>query len=103
MKDLAHHLKKLNRQIIRSVHREEMEEEAWDLNPSPYAKKQTPKQVKKQAKAKVTKMRKARAASPLTAEQKNRKMKKRVPIFDKKNKAKPKQGARKSSKKSPRI
>ena len=102
MKDLAHHLKKLNRQIIRSTHREEMEEEAWELN-SPYARKQTPRQVKKQAKAKTAKKRKARAASPLSTEEKNRKMKKRVPIFDKKNKERPKQGARKTSKKTPRI
>lgn len=29
MKDLAHHLKKLNRRVIRSAHREEMEEEQW--------------------------------------------------------------------------
>jgi hypothetical protein len=102
MKDLAHHLKKINRQIIRSIHREEMEEEAWDLT-SPYVRKQPPKQLKKQAKAKIAKTRKARAATPLTPDQRNRKMKKRVPIFDRQNNAKPKQGARKSSKKTPRI
>ncbi len=102
MKDLAHHMKKLNRRIIRSAHREEMEEDAWDLT-SPYIRKQTPGQVKKQAKAKISKTRKARPATPLTPDQKNRKMKNRVPIFDRQNNAKPKQGARKSSKKTPRI
>ncbi|HEX2583038.1 MAG TPA: hypothetical protein VHL30_02870 [Chlamydiales bacterium] len=102
MKDIAHHLKKLNRQIVRSVHREEMEEEAWELA-SPYARKQTPKQVKKQAKAKRAKTRKARAPTPLTPDERNRKMKKRVPIFDRQSHVKAKQGARKSAKKTPRI
>jgi len=103
MKDLAHHMKKLNRRVIRSAHREEMEEESWDLNESPYTRKPSPSQIKKQAKENQTKKRKARAATPLTADAKNRKMKKRVPIFDKQNKAKPKPGARRTSKKTPRI
>jgi hypothetical protein len=103
MKDLAHHMKKLNRKIIRSIHREEMEESEWDESQSLYARKQTPRQIKKQAKEIITKTRKARPATPLTPDQKNRKMKNRVPIFDKQNNAKPKQGARKTQKKTPRI
>lgn len=99
MKDLPHHMKKLNRQIIRSAHREEMEEDTWE---APVARKQTPAQVKKQKKVQEIKARKARAATPLTADEKNRKMKKRVPIFDRQS-AKPKTGARKTSKKTPRI
>ena len=112
MKDLAHHMKKLNRRVIRSSHREELQEELWDQSPpalpvrapsTPLAQPKTVRQVKKQAKTKVAKARKARPATPLTPEQKNRKMKKRVPVFDRKNKATPKKGARKTAKKTPRI
>jgi hypothetical protein len=96
-------MKKLNRRVVRSSHREEVEEEGWNLSPSPYVRKQTSRQLKKQAKAKLTKARNARPATPLTPEEKNRKMKQRVPIFDRLNNAKPKQGARKTAKKTPRI
>jgi hypothetical protein len=103
MKDLPHHMKKLNRQIVRSAHREELDEENWSQPASLYARKQTPSQLKKQAKAKLTKTRNARVPTPLTPEERNRKMKHRVPIFDRLNNAKPKQGARKTAKKTPRI
>ena len=132
MKDLAHHLKKLNRRVIRSAHREEMEEEQWDepfsypppkrsyemeaevqeeirkmkkkqTRPSPFAKKQTVSQLKKQAKRTVRKTRKKRAPTPKTPQEKNRLMKKRVPVFDRINNAKPKVGARRSKKKTARI
>ena len=44
MKDLAHHLKKLNRRIIRSMHREELENEKFEEEPP---RKQTPQEMKK--------------------------------------------------------
>jgi hypothetical protein len=99
MKDLPHHIKKLNRRVIRSNHREEMEEEAFDLLAPP--RKQTERQVKKQAKAKIRKERLSRAPTPLTPEEQNKKMAKRVPIFDR-NKAKPRV-AKPTKKKTPRI
>lgn len=101
MKDLPHHIKKLNRRVIRSIHREEMEEEQYDLTPPIPPRKQTARQIKKQAKEKVKKEKIARAPTPLSPEERNRKMKKRVPIFDRNN-AKPK-AAKPSQKKTPRI
>lgn len=101
MKDLPHHMKKLNRQVIRSLHREEMDEETYTLMFSSMPRKQTEKQIKKQAKAKLTKTRKERTPTPLNPEERNKKMAKRVPIFDR-NKAKPK-AAKPSHKKTPRI
>ncbi len=147
MKDLAHHLKKLNRRIIRSAHREEMEEEAFEeqeMRPSypkkqvvkelkrrvgretrkvrakeassvkapkikteeersPYAKKQTVSELKKQAKRAVRKVREARTPTPKTAEERNKEMKHRVPVFDRLNNRKPKRGARTTKKKTARI
>lgn len=80
MKDLPHHMKKLNRRVIRSEHREEINEEAFNMTSPP--RKQTVKQIKKQAKTKQTKARNARTPTPLTAEERNKKMTKRVPVFD---------------------
>ncbi len=112
MKDLPHHMKKLNRRIVRSAHREELAEEEYDqviAAPSPASPVQValapphrPKrQVKKQAKAKVKKARKARTPAPPTPEERNKKMAKRVPIFDR-NKAKPKK-TKATRKKTPRL
>ena len=100
MKDLPHHLKKLNRRVIRSFHREEMEEGAELPEIPPFT--QTQKQLKKKAKLKMTQTRQARTAEKMSPEKRNQKMKKRVPIFDRTNNAKPKRG-RSSSKKTPRI
>jgi hypothetical protein len=99
MKDLPHHIKKLNRRVVRSVHREEMDEEAFDLIPP---RKQSERQIKKQAKERIRQEKNARAPSPLTPEERNRKMKNRVPVFDRLNDAKPK-AALPSRKKTPRI
>jgi hypothetical protein len=99
MKDLPHHMKKLNRRVIRSEHREEMDEEAFNMISPP--RKQTVKQVKKQAKAKLTKARNARTPTPLTPEERNKKMAKRVPVFDQ-NKGKLRT-PKPSRKKTPRI
>lgn len=102
MKDLAHHMKKLNRRIIRSEHREEQAEEAYELARYSPPRKQTPRQIKKQAKAKLTKARNARTPTPLTPDEKNKKMAKRVPVFDRTNDAKPKR-TKPTRKKTPRI
>jgi hypothetical protein len=102
MKDPTHHMKKLNRKVIRSEHREEMQEENW-AGPSPYAKKQTVSELKKQVKRETRKIREERTPVPKTPEEKNRLMKRRVPVFDRLNNAKPKMGARTTKKKTPRI
>lgn len=101
MKDLPHHMKKLNRLIIRSEHREEMDDEAYSMTAPIPARKQTPRQVKKQAKAKVIKSRKMRTPKALTPEERNKKMKKRVPVFDQNKPGR--KIAKPSRKKTPRI
>jgi hypothetical protein len=98
MKDLPHHMKKLNRRVIRSMHREEMEElpeiPAWT---------DSPREAKKKAKIKMKKDTLARPSSDLTPDQRNKIMKKgRVPVFDRTNNMTPKH-ARPSKKKTPRI
>ncbi|MDE3046159.1 MAG: hypothetical protein KGJ02_05905 [Verrucomicrobiota bacterium] len=100
MKDLPHHIKKLNRQIMRSLNRELMDEEAFE-NPPP--RKQTERQVKKQAKARARKEKLSRPPTHPTPEERNRQMKHRVPVFDSLNHPKPKVGARPTHKKTPRI
>lgn len=99
MKDLPHHMKKLNRRIIRSQHREEIEENAFQWPIPPANQKPTAKQVRKKKKIEMRDQVRARTPKLLTPEERNRKMKKRVPIFDKNN-AKPKH-TRASKKKSP--
>ena len=98
MKDLPHHMKKLNRKVIRSMHREEMEElpeiPTWPVNKH---------EEKKKAKIKMRNETKAKVSSDLTPDQRNKIMKKgRVPVFDRTNNAKPKH-AKASPKKTPRI
>lgn len=101
MKDLPHHIKKLNRRVIRSVHREELEEDNWNAATLPAPQKQTAQEQKKIKKRKLKAERQNRNPVHLTEEERNRKMKARVPIFDR-NKAKPKK-AKPSRKKVPRI
>ena len=98
MKDLPHHMKKLNRRVIRSEHREELDDESFILSTP---RKQTLRQVKKQAKAQMKKTRNARTPTPLNPEERNQKMAGRVPVFDQ-NKARPKI-SKPSRKKTPRI
>lgn len=105
MRDLPHHIKKLNRRIIRSIHREELDEEAYGLEmkmPSPPNWKKSERQIKKQAKDKIRKERMARTPSPLTPAEKEKKMIHRVPVFDRLNNAKPKT-TKPTRKKTPRI
>jgi hypothetical protein len=91
MKDIAHHMKKLNRQVIRSERRMEMKDEAHarNLPSSPPWSNRPKSQLRKQAKAKMRKSREEHISSDLTPEQKNRKMKHRVPIFDRTSHSKP--------------
>ena len=107
MKDLPHHMKKLNRRVVRSVHRLELEDEQFsEKMPNPPSERVRPKaQLRKQAKAKMKKERLARTPSVPTAEEKNKKMKDRVPVFDRLSHQKrgPKVGARSSKKKRPRV
>jgi hypothetical protein len=99
MKDLPHHIKKLNRRVIRSMHREEMEEELPEVPTFP----ESDRQRKKKAKIRMRDETRAKPSSDLTPDQRNKIMKKgRVPVFDRTNNAKPKH-ARSSKKKTPRI
>jgi hypothetical protein len=96
MKDLPHHMKKLNRQVIRSTLREnnaEMEEVI------PY--RDSTLEKRKKAKRKMKKETLSRTPTHDTPEVRNQKMKHRVPIFDRNN-AEPKH-ARPTKKKTPRI
>ena len=103
MKDLSHHLKKLNRRIIRSFHREELEEAGFEENlPSLPVQKETPREMKKIKTRAVLKERMERTPIHLTQEERNREMKKRVPIFDRTNNAQPRH-TKASRKKTPRI
>ncbi len=98
MKDLPHHMKKLNRRVIRSMHREELEEELPDIP----VWTDSPREKKKKAKNKMKQETLSRPSSDRTPEERNKIMKSgRVPIFDRNN-AKPKH-ARASKKKTPRI
>lgn len=97
MKDLPHHIKKLNRQVIRSARREEEEElpetPNWDSSKS---------EEKKKAKRMIKAERAARVPTKKTPEERNKEMKRgRVPVFDR-NSAEPKH-TRPSKKKTPKI
>lgn len=77
MKDLPHHMNKLNRKVIRSSHREMTESEDYSL------KMERPeRQIKKQKKAKIAKKKNARNPHVLTPDEQNKKMRERVPVFD---------------------
>lgn len=99
MKDPARHLNKVNRKVVRSVKKSVKKD---DEMPTPPPRNPTKTQAKKQAKAAKRKERKARAPVHLTEEERNRKMKHRVPVFDRINNAKPK-STKKTRKKTPRL
>jgi hypothetical protein len=103
MKDLPHHMKKLNRQVVRSIHHEEMEDANFENKlPSPPNWKPTAHQIKKQAKEKETQERLTRKPIHKTEEERNKEMKHRTPIFDRTSHPRPK-GTKASHKKTPRI
>ena len=103
MKDLPHHMKKLNRRVIRSEHRE-MELESFELNQSMQApQNERPReQMRKIAKEEMRKEAVDFTQPTPTSEDRNREMKHRVPIFDRTSHPRPKQGA-KPKKKAPPL
>jgi hypothetical protein len=106
MKDLPHHMKKLNRRVIRSEHRlieneiDNMEEESIATHPTHIERPK--EQLRKQAKSEMRKETLAHTPEHPTSAERNNEMKHRVPIFDRLNNPRPKAGAR-SKKKTPRI
>jgi hypothetical protein len=99
MKDLPHHMKKLNRKVIRSSLRETTAETAQEpVLPRFQASEEEARKMEKRMMRDA-----ARDRTPIhdSVDEKNRKMKHRVPIFDRNN-AQPKQ-ARPTKKKTPRI
>ncbi len=101
MKDLPHHIKKLNRRVIRSAHREEVDLESYETNPPVATQKPGKTQVRKQVKRQMRTEREERTPTHLSPEERNKRMKKRVPVFDRLS-AKPKR-AKATRKKTPRI
>ena len=98
MKDLPHHIKKLNRNVLRSMHREEAAEALPDIPTWP----ETVRQRKKKAKIRMRDETRAHIPTDLTEDERNKIMKKgRVPVFDR-NSAAPKH-AKATRKKTPRI
>ncbi len=99
MKDLPHHMKKLNKRILRSVRRDEsLEEEMPDIPTWPVTKKEARKKAKLQMREETL----AHIPAKPSSEERNRTMQKgRVPVFDRQN-APPKH-ARPTKKKTPRI
>ncbi|HSX38141.1 MAG TPA: hypothetical protein VLE95_04850 [Chlamydiales bacterium] len=96
MKDLPHHIKKLNRRIIRSDLREESIEEGglpqfWESE----------QEKRKKVKRTIRQERLAHIPIHPSEEERNKIMKHRVPVFDR-NTAKPKV-AKPTKKKTPRI
>lgn len=79
MKDLPHHRKKLVRQTIRSVHREETAEEQYNV-PLVNIEK-SDEQKRKQIKLNMKKERESHVPSDKTPEEQNKEMKDRPPIF----------------------
>lgn len=103
MKDLPHHIKKLNRQVVRSIHHEEMEDASFDSKmPSPPNQPPTVHQKKKQAKEHMRQERLARKPVHKTEEERNWEMQHRVPVFDRLSNPRPK-GTKPTRKKTPRI
>ncbi len=99
MKDPAHHIAKLNREVVRSVHDELNHGLSLpDLPP----RQQTERQLKKQAKQRAKDAKLARPSSLPTPEEQNRKMLHRVPVFDRMSHDKPYKPPH-QRKKAPRI
>jgi hypothetical protein len=96
MKELPRHIKKLNRKVVRSVLREAASVEN-ELPPFQASRLEARKKVKRQMRSDTLN----RTPVHDTPEERNRKMKHRVPIFDR-NSAEPKH-ARPTKKKTPRI
>jgi len=98
MRDLPHHMKKLNRRVIRSCLRDASQEE---MNLNPPAWKRSKEEQRKLEKTGMRKERENRTPIHKTEEDRNWEMKHRTPIFDRNN-AKPRK-AKPTKKKTPRI
>lgn len=98
MKDLPHHMKKLNRRVIRSSLREAEEGMASAEYPRFIESRE---ETRKEVKRKMRDTRTSRTPIHDTPDERNRKMKHRAPIFDRNN-AKPRI-AKPTKKKTPRI
>lgn len=98
MKDLPHHMKKLNKKVIRSARKENLQETLPEVPHWPDSKMEQKKKAKRELKAYAE----ARAPIKKSPDKRNQEMKKgRVPVFDRQN-AEPKH-AKSSKKKTPRI
>lgn len=99
MKDLSHHRKEANRRVIRSIQKEEQLVQTMpDIPP----RKQTEKQLKKQAKQKLAQEKKNRPPRLPDLEERNKKMKERVPVIDRASAGLPK-GTKRTQKKTPHL
>ncbi|HSX13742.1 MAG TPA: hypothetical protein VLE96_04895 [Chlamydiales bacterium] len=100
MKDLPHHIQKLNRRIIRDAHREELSDNTIETNA---LERHLPQgQIRKQEKIRQAKKRKEHIPHSYTPEEQNKLQAKRNPVFFSKNHQKPKT-TRATRKKTPRI
>ena len=106
MKDLPHHMKKLNRRVIRSEHRlieSELATTEEESVPTQKLNIKRPKeQIRKQAKSVMRKKTLGHTPEHPSIEERNQQKKHRVPIFDRLSNPRPKLGA-KPKKKTPRI
>ncbi len=98
MRDLPHHMKKLNRKVIRSEKLEAKQEELY-VTPAAIRPKSTEKRLYKQA---MRTAKEAHVPEPLSVEERNHRMKFRVPIWDKDSHQHPKV-QKPTRKKTPRI
>lgn len=105
MKDLPHHMKKLNRRVIRSEHRQleneiEIAEESLEhVEPLMDRPKE---QIRKQLKEEMRKETLSHTPEHKSSEERNQEMKHRVPIFDRTSHPRLKHGAN-PKKKTPPI
>ena len=94
MKDLPHHMKKLNRRIVRSEHRE-METEVEEGVELQSANIERPKEeMRKIAKSEMRKETLEHTPEVPTEEERNLEMKHRIPVFDRTSNPRPKRGAK---------
>src|SRR3990167_4732072 len=98
MKDLPHHIKKLNRRMIRSVRRDMLEEELPEIP----TYEETKRQARKKEKIRMRQEREEHVPIKKNIDERNQEMKKgRTPVFDR-NTALPK-STKPTRKKTPRI
>ncbi len=101
MKDLPHHMQKLNRRIIRDAHRDEQTSENFDESLN-LQRNIPPEKVRKQEKIRTAKTRHSHIPISRTVDDKNKLEAKRNPVFYSKNHQKPKT-TRPTRKRTPRI